>query len=168
MSAPPLPEVFGNYALGEFTEIVTPPGINWLPQTDGWWLLAGVLAAYGLRRCWYGLRHWYRNRYRREARQQLQVIAAGAAADDLVAELNRLLKLTALAAFQRSEVASLSGVTWVEFLNSRCPQPVFDSAHSELLALATYRPRPLQDGDRASLLAACAQWISSHDNDHDD
>ena len=168
MSAPPLPDTFGNYALGDFAEIVAPPGISWLPQTDGWWLVAAVLAAFGLRHSWRGLRHWYRNRYRREAGQRLQAIAANASSDSLVAELNRLLKLAALAAFERSDVAALSGMPWVEFLNSRCPQPVFDDEQAELLALGVYRPRPLDENVRTGLVTACNQWINSHNNGHDD
>ena len=85
-----------------------------------------------------------------------------------MAELNRLLKLAALAAFERSEVAALSGMPWVEFLNSRCPQPVFDAAQAELLALAAYRPQPLDAKARDGLVAACARWIDSHDNGRDD
>ena len=168
MTAPPLPEVFGNYALGEFAEVVTPPGIDWLPQTTGWWLLVAILAAYGLRHCWRWLRRWYHNRYRREARRQLQAIAATTDSATLPAELNRLLKLAALAAFQRSDVASLSGQPWVAFLNSRCPQPVFNPAQAELLSLAPYRPGPLADAVRTDLVAACAHWIRSHDNSCDD
>ena len=39
MSAPPLPDTFGNYALGDFFEVVSPAAISWLPQTAGWaWL----------------------------------------------------------------------------------------------------------------------------------
>ena len=33
VSAPPLPETFGNYALGDFAEVVSPAAISWLPQT---------------------------------------------------------------------------------------------------------------------------------------
>ena len=29
MSAPPLPDIFGNYALGEFVEVVAPNAISW-------------------------------------------------------------------------------------------------------------------------------------------
>ena len=36
MSAPPLPEAFGNYALGDFVEVISPASISWLPQTPGW------------------------------------------------------------------------------------------------------------------------------------
>ena len=75
MSAPPLPEVFGNYALGDFVEVVSPAGVSWWPQTVGWlWLGAGLLAYLGLR-LWRFLRHWYRNRYRREAIARLQADA---------------------------------------------------------------------------------------------
>ncbi len=51
MSAPPLPDIFGNYVLGDFVEVVSPENISWLPQTAGWvWLgafLLAVLLRYG-------------------------------------------------------------------------------------------------------------------------
>ena len=51
------------------------------------------------RYCWRRLRHWYRNRYRREAATRLQQLADKTDQGGLLTELNRLLKLTALAAF---------------------------------------------------------------------
>ena len=80
MSAPPLPDAFGNYALGEFVEVVPPPDISWWPQTTGWWWLGAVLAGFALHRGWKLLRHWYRNRYRREAAGRLQRLAGSGAA----------------------------------------------------------------------------------------
>ena len=65
MSAPPLPEAFGNYALGDFAEVVSPAAVSWLPQTVAWRWLAAALAVYLLYRGWRWLRHWHRNRYRR-------------------------------------------------------------------------------------------------------
>ena len=35
MSAPPLPDIFGNYILGDFVEVVSPENVSWLPQTVG-------------------------------------------------------------------------------------------------------------------------------------
>ena len=74
MSAPPLPEVFGNYALGDFAEVIAPEAISWLPQTAGWLWLGIVLMLVAMRYSAKKLLHWYRNRYRREATEQLRLL----------------------------------------------------------------------------------------------
>ena len=65
MSAPPLPDAFGNYALGDFVEVVSPAAISWLPQTAGWAWLGLAALALALYKGWRWLQHWHRNRYRR-------------------------------------------------------------------------------------------------------
>ena len=72
MSAPALPEIFGNYLLGEeFVEVVSPAVVSWLPQTAGWACLGAVCLALLMRYGYRRLRQWYRNRYRREALARL-------------------------------------------------------------------------------------------------
>lgn len=162
MSAPPLPEVFGNYALGDFAEVVAPQAVNWLPQTAGWaWLGAGVLALL-LHRGWHRLRRWYRNRYRREATARLQQLAGAQDAGSQLTELNRLLKITAMAAFSRERVARLSGRAWVEFLNAQCPEPPFSTAQAQLLAEGPYRVGNAGI-DGAELVAAAQRWVLEHE-----
>ncbi len=164
MSAPALPEIFGNYTLGDFHEVVSPETISWWPQTVGWALVAGALVLLAGYRGWRRLVHWYRNRYRGEAIAKLNQLAASG---DTAAEVNRLLKLTALAAFSREEVASLSGEQWVRFLNEQCPAPVFDDAQRELLALAAYTGRTVDQAAGRALLQASLAWVRQHKNPHD-
>ena len=169
MSAPPLPEAFGNYALGDFVEVASPGAISWLPQTPGWlWVglvLLAVLGRYGWRR----LRHWYRNRYRREAAARLQQLAATADQGEpaLIAEINRLLKLTALAAFSREQVASLSGEDWVAFLNQQCAAPPFSTEQGRLLAVDIYCAHAVAATSGRALIDACLTWVREHENGQD-
>ncbi|MCB1689200.1 MAG: DUF4381 domain-containing protein [Halioglobus sp.] len=163
MSAPPLPDIFGNYALGDFVEVVPPEAISWLPQTAGWAWLGALLAVVILRYGWRKLRHWHRNRYRREAALRLQQLAQGAAHDSWLIELNKLLKLTALAAFSREQVARLSGQEWVAFLNQHCASPPFSPDHCRLLARGVYEGATVPDAMRQSLLVACRQWVEHHE-----
>ena len=168
MSAPALPEVFGNYALGDFVEVVPPPDICWWPQTAGWWWLGALLAGFALHRGWKLLRRWYRNRYRREAADRLQRLASAADSDTLVSEINRLLKLTAMAAFSREQVARLSGDEWVAFLNSQCPSAPFSPEQGRLLALASYTGEAVEPGPGKQLLAASVAWVEQHENPQHD
>jgi hypothetical protein len=160
MSAPPLPEVFGNYALKDFSEVVPPESISWLPQTAGWlWLGLGLLGVM-LHFAWRALKHWYRNRYRREAIRRLQALTALEEPCELVAEINRILKITALVAYSRETVAKLSGDNWASFLNRQCERPPFNIAQLELLATAAYSGQVI--GSQQHLLLASVQWVEQH------
>lgn len=139
----------------------TPP--PWLPpHGPGWWLLAalllGVLA-------WAGWRLWLRhrrNRYRREALSQLERLAAQPLTPQALAELSGLLKRTALVAYPRELVASLSGSAWRQFLCAS-GAPDFADAACAVLFDAPWRPPCNLDGVRRErLLAAARQWILAH------
>lgn len=163
MSAPALPEAFGNYALGDFVEVVAPAAINWVPQTAGWAWLGVALLALLLRYGWQYVRRWHRNRYRREAQVRLRRLAKTANHDAWLIELNKLLKLTALATFSREQVARLSGQAWVDFLERQCPTPTFSAQQRQLLAVGTYRHATLSDETRQQLVAASIDWIRMHE-----
>ena len=162
MSAPPLPEAFGNYALGDFAEVVAPAAISWLPQTSGWLWLGGFLILWLGRQLWMRLRRWYRNRYRREALAHLQRLQQSHSTGLPVSELNHLLKLTALAAWPRKRVARLSGSRWVAFLNETCQSAPFDGHCEQLLAGGGYRLEVVAGASSDQLLRASRQWISEH------
>ena len=164
MSAPPLPEVFGNYALGNFVEVVPPGPIDWLPQTLGWQIVGIVAAALAVRYSFKKLRYWYRNRYRREAAQRLKKIEQIADGDKLIMEVNRLLKLTALVAYSRETVAKLSGPPWVDFLNEQCTAPVFSNSQMSFLARGSYERMDINKTAIDGLLKASARWIEEHRN----
>lgn len=166
MSAPPLPDAFGNYALGDFVEVVSPAGVDWWPQTPGWWLVGIILFALIGRRAWRGLRHWYRNRYRREAISRLSTLNRDGVRDgELIRELNTLLKLTAMSAHSRERVASLTGQAWPEYLNAECESPTFDDGAAHLLASGSYTDAPVAPEQRAALVASASDWIRQH-RDH--
>jgi uncharacterized protein DUF4381 len=163
MSAPPLPEVFGNYALKDFVEVVPPEAISWLPQTAGWYWLGALLTVVLLRVGWRKLRYWHHNRYRREAAARLHQLARDTAQDTWLIELNKLLKLTALAAFSREQVARLSGQEWVTFLNQRCASAPFSPDQCTLLARGVYEGSALTDATRADLITASLSWVNQHE-----
>jgi hypothetical protein len=162
MSAPPLPDIFGNYALGDFVEVTSPAAIDWWPQTTGWALLGGVLAVLLLRRLWQSARRWYRDRYRREALARLDALGSAGTGMPAPGEVNQLLKLTALAAWSRERVARLSGPEWTEFLNRSCASPPFDATLAALLATGPYTSPSVDPETSRRLLQASRQWITEH------
>jgi len=162
MSAPVLPEVFGNYALGDFVEMVSPESINWLPQTAGWAWLGAAALIFLLRYCWLRIRLWYRNRYRREALARLNRLNTSSTPRNLLPELNKLLKLVAVTAYPRDKVARLSGKAWTEFLHLECPAPAFSEPQLKLLEIGSYQEVALDPPAVQNLLSASRQWIREH------
>lgn len=164
MSAPVLPDIFGNYLLGEaFVEVVSPGAVSWLPQTAGWAWLGVIAMALIVRGAYQRLRRWYRNRYRREAIARLLQLSDSPDRASWLVELNKLLKLTALAGFSREQVARLSGGEWIDFLNRQCTEAPFSAEHRELLASGIYKGEMLEDSTREQLLAASLTWVRTHE-----
>jgi hypothetical protein len=167
VSAPALPETFGNYLLGEeFVEVVSPVAVSWLPETAGWGWLGLILLALLLRFGWKRLRLWYRNRYRREAIARLRRLTDSGETESWLVELNKLLKLTALAGFSRQQVAHLAGQEWIDFLNGQCAEPPFSPKQRELLATGVYRAAAPEGNARKQLLAASITWVRTHEDSH--
>ncbi|MFT7048528.1 MAG: hypothetical protein ACJAZE_000915 [Halioglobus sp.] len=162
MSAPPLPELFGNYALHDFFEVIPTDSVSWLPQTGGWHWLAALLLLLSLRCAWRSLRLWYRNRYRREAIKRLREVSSNYDSAEFLTDFNRVLKITALVAYSREQVARLSGEQWVKFLNRKCHNPPFDHELSLLLATTTYRQQSMQKSLQKQLLEAGLVWVKEH------
>lgn len=165
MSLPDLPDIFGNYALGDFNEVVSPPAIDWLPQTPGWYVVGVLVLAWLGRLSWLKLRHWYRNRYRREAAAHLQGLTLS---PDSLGDMNQTLKLSALVAFPRQEVAALSGEHWTAFLNAQCEQPPFSVTQCQMLSQGVYQQQSLDPVSGEQLRQACLAWVSQHKNRYDD
>jgi hypothetical protein len=167
VSAPDPPDIFGNYLLGdEFVEVVSPAAVSWLPQTVGWAWLGLILLALLLGYGWQRLRRWYRNRYRREAIARLVRLDGSGPMGNWLVELNKLLKLTALAGFPRERVARLSGEEWIDFLNRQCAEPPFSSEQRQLLANGIYRATVPGEDTRRELLEASLTWVRTHEDPH--
>ncbi|TBZ59748.1 DUF4381 domain-containing protein [Rhizobium leguminosarum] len=114
------PDPITEAALRSLHDIATLEPVSWMPQTWGWGVLAGallvMLALTGIR--W--ILRYRADAYRREALALLTVIDEqlrnSATRCDGIRDLCEVLKRTALAAWPRTEVASLSANAWTRFL----------------------------------------------------
>lgn len=136
--------------LSNLRDIVVPPEVALWPPAPGWWILmAGGIAAAAI------LTGMIIARYRRDAYRR----AALAALDNAgPGDISAILKRTALAAWPRAEVASLTGADWLAFLDRTARTDVFtQGAGRDLEALAFGG----KGNDRAVLVAA-RTWIRRH------
>jgi hypothetical protein len=155
-------------ALQKLADVSVPPPVSWAPQTWGWAVLAAaVLALIG----WLAVRAVRRhaaNRYRREALGELARIGARFADDsqrgEALAAIPELLKRVALAAWPRTQVASLSEKPWIAFLRAHGGTHGFPDAAAHLLDDLEYRSRvPGTTVDEATAIASAVRnWIEGH------
>jgi hypothetical protein len=156
-------------ALKDLADIVVPDPVSWTPQTWGWWVLAGALLVAAVLLAIRQVRRFMANRYRREALQEWAALEASLASEDrraaALGELAVLLKRTALSAWPRDEVASLSGRTWIDFLRRHGGRAGIDERMERLLDDAEYHPAALASvslSDAHACARAARHWIECH------
>lgn len=149
--------------LAELEDIRIPEPVSYMPQTVGWVVLAGlIVAALGLT-FWAWRRHRAANAYRRQALQALDQLEQTSVSPEVqVTATAAVLRGTALVAFPRSEVASLTGQDWSDFLN-KTGKAVFDRKDDHVLLMSVYAGKPdLASGDAELFVRNAKLWITSH------
>jgi len=157
-------------SLDKLADIVVPAPVSWMPQTWGWIAVAVVAAALG---AWLYLR-WRRereaNRYRAEAIEAIEALGSRMADAQsraaALAAIAPIVKRAALAAWPRTEVASLTGDEWIAFLRAHSAGASLTDPVARLLGDLEYRsPDALasMSADEAkACVVAAREWIGSH------
>lgn len=146
-------------------DIHLPGVIPFWPPAPGWWILTALVLVSVLGGWWSYRRYQDRQRSAtRLARVQLQQIVSRYEADrnalELVSELSILLRRLSISLFPRTEVASLTGQAWLEFLDRQSGQSHFSNGSGRLLSEAPYR-REVSVGEAEQVLDYCRQWLNA-------
>jgi len=139
-------------SLDNLREIILPPPVPWWPLAAGWWVLLAVLCLAAVIAAFRAWRTWRGNAYRRAALRELAVGGSAAA----IAEI---LKRTALVAYPRTDVASLSGSAWLAWLAETGGRQV-PQAVTEALTRGVFANHDAADVGEVAAFAA--DWIRSH------
>jgi len=143
-----------NPDLSKLHDFYHPPPPSWMPHTIGWYVLFALLLAtsmfFGART----LRRWLRNRYRRDAIRELQFAPA--------AQLSEILKRTALITWPRSQVASLTGAEWTEFLAGTSGLAGFRSAPGDRIESLALTDSAISSSDEQRLKQLATDWVRLH------
>lgn len=130
------------------------------PPAPGWWLLAALLALV-LVYIVVTLVNVYRRRRQRQrilaGLQQLEN-TAHENIGQFTAAISALLRRVALMRYARTDVASLSGLAWLEFLDDTGGNGAFVNGPGSALATAPYAANP-EPPSRQALLALARRWI---------
>ena len=156
----------GNYLLRGIEEIPLPEQVSWWPETLGRLIVGLLILGWLLWRALVWTKNWQRDSYRRRALKRLDALDfEGGEWDQATSCLPVLLKSTALHAYPRAEVASLSGQQWLEFLRSQCDVPAISEETGCLLLQVAYQPRDGWGFDQhqaKALKPAVRSWIKYH------
>ena len=156
-------------SLQNLNDIVLPEAVDWWPLASGWYFLLGLLL---ITLTWFiytSIKHRINNRYRRTALHQLQLLAQEVnktdKRDSVLRQIPILLKRTALTAYPRRQLASLTGKNWHDFLNSKVGTPPFTESICNSLDSISYSVGNLDKVDveaTSELLKACKHWLKHH------
>jgi hypothetical protein len=147
-------------SLDALQDIVVAAAVPFWPPAPAWYWLAAALALLLLRSGLGLLRKHQQNQYRREAKQQLELLQ-NRKAD--AAEVSALLKRVACYVAGRERVASLSGMDWVAWLNQQCAHAPFQGQVQTLLAESMYQGGAQHGNEELKALFEQANaWIRSH------
>lgn len=164
-------------SLQNLNDILMPAEISWWPLASAWYFLLALLFVLSIWLVMYLHANWIKNQYRREALLQLQLlgnvieneiesgIEETGNRDASLRQIPSLLKRTAVSAYPREQVASLTGKQWSEFLNASLKNPAFNAGNSATLEKIAYSVGSLNTVDKESalaLIAACRYWLQHH------
>lgn len=143
--------------LTKLADLAVPPPVPFWPPAPGWIVLFVVGALlFGALIVRFVLR-WKHDAYRRAAESELAELTERGE----WTSLSTLIKRTALAAYPRTKVASLSGESWTEFIE----QTGGSASLGTRLASLAYEPgaaERMSEGERIALASDCRHWIRKH------
>lgn len=149
--------------LAGLVDIPLPPEVTLWPQTWPSRILLAIVVVGLIAAALWAVHRWRVNRYRREALSELSRIEASAATStpaELSSALAALVRRTAIAAFPREQVASLTGAAWLSFLDQADGGRAFSEGPGRALEISAYRPTPAVDS--GGLIDAVRSWIKLH------
>jgi hypothetical protein len=157
-------------SLDRLHDILVPNQVPWWPPAPGWYWVMALVIVILLTVMIKGLIRWQHNRYRREAlaevtRQEMMLKNPDLRNRALLG-LSELLKRTAMTAFGREQVATLTGPKWFDFLDHTAKGLSFTDAVGPMLANAIYDPRAASALDEQKihqLVKTIRHWIKHHD-----
>ena len=156
-------------SLQNLNDIVLPEIAGWWPLASGWYYLIGLLLIILVWLIYTSIKRWTNDRYRRTALHQLQLLAQdldkAGKRESALRQIPILLKRTALTAYPRRQLASLTGKRWHDFLNSKVSTPSFTESSCNLLDNISYSVGNLDTVNEeatSELLKACKHWLKHH------
>ena len=146
--------------LGQLRDIHLPDPVSWWPPAPGWWLLVIAVLAIFAGAGYFLRRHIHRNRYRKVALGELQLLNENRGRHSTrhtVEQLARLLRRVAILTCGREAVAPLVGKSWLMFLDNKGETDQFTTGPGEVLGEGHYHQTVEADLDQ--LIQLVEKWL---------
>ena len=149
----------------ELRDIHLPEPISWWSPAPGWWFLLGALLLMIL--AVFLFRHYQKKQaLKKQVLAEFDTICTQFQHDKnqtaLVQSLSILLRRTCISFYPRSEVASLTGAAWLQFLDSTSREKIFNTEYGQLLITAPYFSATTSlDIDAEQLINLCERWLKT-------
>lgn len=150
-------------SLDRLHDVIAPrPASGW-PPAPGWWIVGGLIVVGASLLTAALILRWRANWYRRAGLAELRRLELAAiSSSERLAQLAALVKRVALVAYPRHEVASLTGIEWLRFLDQSACMSVFCEGPGRPLG-SVYEPVPA--APTAELFGVVRAWIRQHRRD---
>jgi len=150
-------------SLDRLHDVIAPPPAPWWPPAPGWWIAGGLIVVGTALLAAALILRWRANWYRRAGLAELRRLEQDAASPPgQLVQVAALVKRVALVAYPRHEVASLTGIEWLRFLDRSAHMSVFAEGPGRLLG-SVYEPVPATP--TAELFEVVRAWIRQHRRD---
>ena len=141
-----------------------PDAVRFSFETQGWYLLCLFLLLVATFLFFKWLKRYRKNGYRRDALKTIASIEQNSQSQHEAYQLNDiwvLLKLVAIEAFGRQQVAQLYGNDWLEFLESKGKNTPFTD-YKQHISNTIYEPISVDQKEAKALIEISKLWISTH------
>jgi len=140
--------------LAQLNDIISPSAPSWFPPAPIYWLLLFVTIVI----ICFSYYSWKKQRKQQEIKtSQLNKLAQLRQEQVDFIKLNQLLKGCALTYFARSDVASLHGEAWFDFLQKYSDVSLFESKQAFIQRLYQHPSQPASETD----FSEAKKWIST-------
>ena len=141
-------------------DIHLPDPVGWWPPAIGWWLLAVLVPLLCVLIIWL-YKRITRKTALKTAKKLLLKIKLDSSIDEMdkLIELSAVIRRVAISISPRTETASLTGQTWLEYLDSSVKGTPFTLGAGKVLANTHYQKSPATDLDIPALINVCEDWL---------
>ncbi len=143
-------------------DIHLPDAISWWPPAIGWWFLIVLIPTFLVFSYWL-YKRLTRKTSLKTAKKALLAIKLNVELDNTqkLRELSILLRRVAVSLAPRAEVASLTGQSWLAYLDQSLTGAPFTEGGGQFLISAPYRNAAPSDQDITLFISLCEDWLKA-------
>lgn len=153
-----------NIDFSKLKPLYEPADVQFSFQTPGWYILLALVIILITIFLIKWIRHYNRNRYRREALKNLKVIESHYDSKADISYLNEvfvLLKYVAIQKFGREMVAQSFGENWLNFLEEKGKKTPFQK-HATVFSAVLYKSGEVSSAEAKQIIELTRKWIKTH------